>query len=112
MDLIERIKAHYDGLGRKRIEVPEWGDEHGPLVIYARPMTLREKNRIFGRAEKGASLEALADLVILKAEDEEGRKLFRPEDRLALITHAEADVIARVAAEISAVDSVEDHEKN
>ena len=42
MNIIDRVKAHFESKGVKTIEVSEWGEEGKPLVIYAQPMTLAE----------------------------------------------------------------------
>ena len=39
---IERAVAHFSAQEFRAIEVPEWGDDDGPLVIYVEPFTLRE----------------------------------------------------------------------
>ena len=41
MSAIDRAKAHFKSLQIKAIEVPEWGDENGPLIVYVEPFTLK-----------------------------------------------------------------------
>ena len=38
---IDRAVAHFSAQEVRTIEVPEWGDEDGPLVIYVEPFTPR-----------------------------------------------------------------------
>ena len=43
MNVIDRVKAQFESLGVKKIEVAEWGEEGKPLIIYCSPFTLGEK---------------------------------------------------------------------
>ena len=38
MSVIDRVKAQFESLGVKKIEVAEWGEEGKPLVIYCTPL--------------------------------------------------------------------------
>jgi len=53
----------------------------------------------------------MVDLIILKAENADGEKLFTLEDKPVLMRE-EFTVIARVAGEMISATSAEDHEKN
>lgn len=116
---IERAKAHWAeklSEGPRRIEVPEWGDESGPLEIFVHPANLKQRNKIFQKA-KGDDLEALADTIILRAKDSNGMSIFHPSDRGALVSDVDPDVLARVAGEIMedlniSDDDVEEMAKN
>lgn len=91
MEAIDRIREHFNSLGIKRIEVPEW-----KLTIFATPMTLAEKNRVY-RKSKDNDMELLVDIILLKATDEGGNKLFTLEHRHTLLHKADSNVVARVA---------------
>ena len=49
MNVIDRVKAQFESLGIKKIEVAEWGEEGKPLIIYCSPFTLGEKRNLFNR---------------------------------------------------------------
>jgi len=54
----------------------------------------------------------MVDLIVMKAEDGDGKKHFTLEDK-PILMREEVHVISRVAGEmLSGADSVEDHEKN
>jgi hypothetical protein len=91
MDAIDLVREHFAALGTRRIEVPEW-----KLTVHATPVTLAEKNRLYRRA-KDSDMELLVDVLILKATDKDGKKLFDPEHRVVLLNKADSNVIARVA---------------
>lgn len=109
--VMDRAVAHFSAQEIRTIEVPEWGDEDGPLVIYVAPFTLREQARLQKASKNGSDAAVLADVLVMKAMDGEGNKLFTMDDKHAMQTKVDALVLARVASEIMAVD-VDEIEKN
>lgn len=109
--VISRATEHYKSKPLKRIEVPEWGDEDGPLVAYSTPFTLKDQGRLQYITEKQSHSDVLAELLIMKLMDEQGEKLFTIEDKNALRTDVDATVVARIANEIMTVTE-SDLEKN
>ena len=107
---IDRAVAHFSAQEVRTIEVPEWGDDDGPLLIYVEPFTLREQGRLH-KASNGGDATVLADVLIMKCMDAEGNKMFDLGDKRALQTKVDAGVLARVATDIMAVDP-EELEKN
>jgi len=95
MNVIDRVKAQFESLGIKKIEVAEWGEEGKPLIIYCSPFTLGEKRNLF-KGAKNDDLGVLVDAIVLKAKDSEGNKIFKLDDKLTLLNNADANVIARV----------------
>lgn len=104
MDAIDLVRDHFASLGIKRIEVPEW-----KLTIYSAPVTLAEKNRLY-RKSKEHDIELLVDVLILKAQDENGKKLFEVEHRPTLLNKADSNVVARVANAILSDESPKSEE--
>jgi len=107
MSILDRAKAHYDAMGSHRIEVPEWKDENGdPTILYSEPMTLDERRKLDKFSND--TQEYLARLIITKALDEQGNKVFKIEDKPILMKRVSDVVIARIAGEIARVSTVED----
>ena len=100
----ERIEAHFHSLGSRRIEVPEWGDESGPLVIYATPHTVAELEDI-RRESRDDSLKFLARTLVVKSRDAEGEKIFNRGHMRLLTRSAVATVVERVANQILDVEA-------
>ncbi len=96
MDPIDLVREHFASLGTRKIEVPEW-----KLTVYAAPVTLSEKNRLFRKSKEG-DIELLVDLLIMKASDASGQKLFTLEHKPTLLNKADSNVVARVANAILA----------
>lgn len=111
--IIGRIKAQFSSLPTRTIEVPEWGDEDGkPLIIYASPLTLSDKQRLHDIAEKEGYVARLASVLVMKACDAEGKKLFTIADKRDFMHSADSEVIARVVTEIMRAPTVEEAVKN
>lgn len=99
MDPIDLVREHFASLGTRKIEVPEW-----KLTIYAGPVTLAEKNRLY-RKSKDSDMELLVDLLILKACDANGQKLFNVDHKPTLLNKADSNVVGRVANAILAEEA-------
>lgn len=112
MKAIEAAQAHFEQLGRQHIEVPEWGTDGHPLIVYWSPMTIADRRRIF-KPDRPIDERLAIDVVILKAEDDRGGKLFDViADEPLLMGKVEANVLRRVATAILAVPTVEQATKN
>jgi hypothetical protein len=102
--IIGRATDHYKQKPLKRIEIPEWGDDDGPLVVFAEPFTLRDQAKIATVTKNQPESEVLAELLIMKLIDEAGNKIFTVEDKHALRTQVDAQVVARVATQVMGID--------
>jgi hypothetical protein len=102
--IIGRATDHYKQKPLKRIEVEEWGDDEGPLVVFAEPFTLRDQAKISTITKNQPESEVLAELLIMKLIDEDGNKIFSIEDKQLLRTQVDAQVVARIATQIMGVD--------
>lgn len=112
MALIDNIKSHFSSHPMRDVTVPEWLDADGkPIVIYCTPMTLTEKQTAADVGEKEGYIARLAHILVMKACDAQGKKLFTIADKRALKNEADPDVIARVVKEIMAAITPEDAEK-
>lgn len=111
MKAIDRVTGHFDRAKRRKITVPEWGEEGKPFVLYASPMTPLERKKL--RAEND-SIDAGAhvDVLIAKALDENGNKLFTAADHHKLLTMADGAIIGRIAIDIMMPAKLADLEKN
>lgn len=113
MKPIERATAHFKTLSMAPIEVPEWPDDDGKAtIIYSTPVTLREKQRVRAVSEEVGGVEALANILIIRARDAQGAPMFTLEDKQLLVTRTDPNVVARVAAALMGAASLEEQEKN
>ena len=100
MSAIDNATRHFDSIDTKIIEVPEWGeDADNPLKIYCKPITLSETSK-FMKLAKDDEIQLLAYVLIYKALDADGEKLFNIADRSAFLDRVDRSVLIRVASEI------------
>lgn len=108
--LLDRFNAE-----RKTIEVPEWGEGEGsPFIIYYSPLKASELDRV-QRKHPGfmqeISMAGVAEVIIMKAEDKDGNKLFTLEDKKFLLDHPPF-FLSRLGGMLMTAESVEEKEKN
>jgi len=97
------------------IDVAEWGDGGVPLRMYVYPITAGDLNRIQKKHKdflNNMTIDGMVDLIILKAGDADGNRLFTLEDKVYLMAES-VGVISEIAAQMFGdVDTIEDAEKN
>lgn len=98
MSIIDKATTHYAKQKRLIINVPEWDTE-----IHVLPMTMAEVNMMQKIASKKASnIEQAANIIVVKAKDKDGKRLFTITDRDKLMELADYKVVSRIAEEIEA----------
>jgi hypothetical protein len=110
----QQIKANQPELMLKA-EVPEWGQDGVALVLYSTPLLCGEFNRIQRKHPdflNNMTIEALVDLIILKACDAAGEKCFDIEDKQILMRQPVSIVTSVSNQLMGEIASVEDAEKN
>jgi len=110
--IIDRARLHFSASEQRHVEVPEWGDEGAPLVVYFTPLTLSEKQLIVNRSQAEGSVAAQAHVLVMKARHADGKPMFDLEDKRALLTSVAPAVVERIAETILASATPEDAEKN
>ena len=113
MSLADRIKARTSA--KFHIDVPEWGDEGKPERVYYGPLLAGEISRLQRKHPAfltNMDMAGAVELIVMKAENGQGEKLFTLEDKPTLMRE-EVAVISRVAAAMfSGSASIEELEKN
>ena len=76
MSIIEKIKAHNSKIQNEAVEVliEEWD-----TTIYLTPVTVAEQHKITRLSPNGKDLEV--NIILEKAKDKEGNKLFNLDDK-------------------------------
>lgn len=108
MSLGARIAAKRHS-NRNVIEVAEWGDD-APLAVHTGPLTCADVDKLQRKHKdflSNPSVASMVDLIIMKAEDKDGEKLFTLEDKPFLMREP-VTVISNIAGEMFAtVETVE-----
>lgn len=79
--------------GARRIEMPEWGDESGPLVLYAYPLTVNDVLKLEGQYKSNSEQNVMQ--IIRQCVDEKGDPYFSLLDKPALLNEP-ADIIGKL----------------
>lgn len=111
MSFSDEIRANWDRVAKepRQIVVPEWG-----RTLYVYPLTVQQMGAIAAEDNFG---RRMARILLCRARNEDGSKMFSEDDFLSLVTKGVGDygpeVLARVVGQMS-VDTldVEDAEKN
>ena len=103
-------------INTREVLVPEWGDESGAFKLYCRPITCYDLDQLQKKHPNflsNTTVGAMVDLIVMKALDESGNKLFTSaEDRVDLMGE-ETNVISAIANQMfSEIESVEAIEGN
>ena len=113
MSILDRAKSHFENIGVQSIEVPEWKDEDGkPTVLFWNPINLYEKNKLFKKSDNMTDVSILADIVVMKSLDKDGKKIFKLEDKMDLLTKVDSDILSRIATAMIQVVSPDEVKKN
>ena len=113
MSILDRAKSHFENIGVQSIEVPEWKDEDGkPTVLFWNPINLYEKNKLFKKSDNMTDVSILADIVVMKSLYKDGKKIFKLEDKMDLLTKVDSDVLSRIATAMIQVISPDEVKKN
>jgi hypothetical protein len=103
-ELIAAMDKHQASLGRHSVEVPEWG-----ITIHYSPLTLAEQAVLHGWKSRPANDELLiyAKIIVMKAEDDTGKKLFTQKD-YDLLKDKDYDLLSGIALKLMNIPEVED----
>ena len=93
------------------LSFPSWGDENKPLKIYSKPLTLAETSKLY-KMSKEDDLTMMAYVLIYKALDENGDKLFDLGDKNALLNSVDREILISVATQIMGQETLEETKKN
>lgn len=104
MNAVEKIRAAYTKLPTKKIDVPEWD-----LAFYYKQVKGDELDLMAEITPVGATpTRSNTSIIIVKALDADGVRIFKNEEADAVYTAADPDVINRVATQMLKSISVED----
>jgi hypothetical protein len=99
-EVMSNIKGHFaDKLagGLKKITIPEWKTD----IYYKGAYPFAIESKIIALQQKGQTVEALVESLILKALDPEGKPMFHRADKVTLMNEADPTILLRVCAELN-----------
>ena len=110
MELIEHLEKRWKSL-RRSVNVPEFTNGAGDFHIYYTPISAREQKEI-GLSGKEDVTEQLWRVLLHKARNENGKPLFQPKNKEAVLDNLEFSVLVRIANTLADFPSFEEAEKN
>lgn len=114
MSIAKRI-AEKQQRQRRTIDVPEWGEGDVPLLIYSSDITAGDIDKLQRKHKdflNNMTIAGMVDLIIIKAEDADGNRMFSLEDKFTLMAEP-VNLIADIAGKLFGdTQSIEDQEKN
>lgn len=94
--ILDKAKEHYAGIETKDVKIPEWG-----LTIFWRPWNLDEREKVWGAVKaSGKDTQLSARVLITKALNAEGKRIFGLEHLRELCFEVDSAVVERVAMAI------------
>ena len=99
MGILDNATEAFKNRPVRQIEVPEWGTDEEALIIYVKPLTLQEQQKVF-KLSQGSELEAMAQIIIMKALDSEDNKLFTLKDKHTFMNAVDPTVVITIATDI------------
>lgn len=114
MSLGEKIRERRQSQRQARIiEVPDWGDDGAPLLLYVYPITAGDMNKIQKKHKNflnEMTIDGMVDLIILKAGDADNNRLFTLADKTDLMDEPLpliSDIVAQMFGDIEGVEVAE-----
>jgi hypothetical protein len=110
---IQRAQNHFQSKltgPLHKIRIEEWDQD----VYFREITTLRQEAQVVELAQAGKTVEALVATIINKALDADGKPLFMPADKAALMNETDPTTVLELARKLNGGDlpKVEDIEKN
>ena len=106
MSVLENAKSHFAGKASgdlKKITVTEWKTD----IFYKPINSFAVESKVIELTQKGKTVEALVETLILKALNADGKPLFNKFDKATLMNEVDPSIITRVVSEINSNDLVE-----
>ena len=100
MSITDKIAKHYQASisgELKKIHVKEWDTD----VYFRTTYPLKDEAKVMDLQNKGFTIEAVVESIIVKARDKNGKRLFQDADRIKLMNEADPMVVVKVGSAIN-----------
>lgn len=108
-EAISKAVEHFKSLNVRSMKIPEWD-----LTVYAKNLTLDDRNKIVTRAKKHGdeSINLTVMAIIMLSQDENGEKLFTDGDFKYLKEQCDGRILDRIFAFLYGMSDDEERAKN
>ena len=102
--VLQNAKAHFHSLNTGEmdsIEVPEW-----QTTVYWKKggLNFAQQNKIIELTNAGKTAEALVEMLILRALDEEGKRMFKPVEKTEIMREVDPNIILKIVTAMGSGD--------
>ena len=115
--IVAAARAEFENRRRSFIDIPEWivdgpDGKKVPTRIWYDPIPMEEYFELFNWRKESGTQYGMVHVVVMKALDEQGNRLFNAEHELMLLKLVDAEPVMRIANAITGRRSVAEAEKN
>lgn len=94
--VLQKAKTHFAEISNKgmdSLEVPEW-----ETTVYWRVggLNFASQSKVIELQQKGQSAEALIEMLIMRALDKDGKKMFKPMEKQVLMRDVDPNIILTI----------------
>ena len=104
MSVLTNAKKHFHNLNNGELnsmEVPEWG-----TTVYWKTggLNFQSQSKVIELTKAGKTAEALVEMLILRAIDADGKKMFKQVEKNEIMREVDPDIILKVVTAINEID--------
>ena len=108
MTVLSTAKAHFKEIadkGQAHLDVPEWG-----TVVYwnISGLNFAQQSKVIELQQKGKSAEALVEMMIMRALDADGKKMFKLVEKIEIMREVDPNVILKIVTAMGDSDTEAD----
>jgi|TARA_R110000824_G_scaffold2146_2_gene10158 hypothetical protein len=112
MTVLSTAKEHFKEIanqGQAHLDVPEWG-----TVVYwnVSGLNFAQQSKVIELQQKGKSAEALVEMMIMRALDGEGKKMFKLVEKTEIMREVDPNVILKIVTAMGDSELEEDPVKS
>ena len=104
--VLANAKKHFHSLNSgdlESIEVSEWG-----MTVYWKKggLNFAQQSKIIELTNQGKTAEALVEMLILRAIDSDGKKMFKPVEKTEIMREVDPNVILKIVTAMGEDDDI------
>lgn len=105
MTVLSKAKEHFKEIanqGTAHIDVPEWD-----TVVYWNigGLNFAQQSKVIELQQSGKSAEALVEMMIMRAQDSEGKRMFKLAEKTEIMREVDPNVILKVVTAMGDSDT-------
>jgi len=103
--VLDKAKSHFATIANRGMEsmhVPEWD-----TTVYWKigGLNFASQSKVIELQQSGKTAEALVEMLIVRSLNEDGKKMFRPAEKVVIMNSVDPNVILRIVTEMGQTDA-------